>query len=225
MDHEMCRFDEKTNESLDGVVAARRTNRVFLPDVPPRDRILGIIQAGLAAPFAAAAIGGPGDEYFRQFFVFSRESRGLAAVSGLMLGSIRSMADQLVLDTAGSNQPMEKGSFFARRLEAILKTGIVPGVGTAPYYIVVAERKGFPPVEAQSLAHCLENMWLKATALNLGFQLVSVTGRMGDDPEFCRILGIRPGVYELNGCAIGYPREQLPPSTRPPAEEVTHWVE
>ncbi|MGD0953085.1 MAG: hypothetical protein ABR985_11955 [Methanotrichaceae archaeon] len=35
--------------------------------------------------------------------------------------------------------------------------------------MVVAERKSFPPVEQQSLAHCLQNMWLKATALGLGF--------------------------------------------------------
>jgi len=50
-----------------------------------------------------------------------------------------------------------------------------------PYYIVVAERSGIPPAEQQSLAHCLENMWLKATALGLGFQLVSVTAQMGRD--------------------------------------------
>ena len=30
----------------------------------------------------------------------------------------------------------------------------------------------------------LENMWLKATALGLGFQLVSVTSRMSSDPAF-----------------------------------------
>ncbi len=47
------------------------------------------------------------------------------------------------------------------------------GIGSAPYFIVGAEKKGFPAVEQQFLAHCLENMWLKATALGLGFQLVS----------------------------------------------------
>jgi hypothetical protein len=39
-----------------------------------------------------------------------------------------------------------KGSEIAKRLEAISKDG-VPGVGTARYFIVIAERKGFPPVE------------------------------------------------------------------------------
>ena len=67
-----------------------------------------------------------------------------------------------------------KGSEIAKRLEAISKDG-VPGVGTARYFIVVVERKGFPPVEQQSLAHCLQNMSLKANALDLGFYLVSAT--------------------------------------------------
>lgn len=57
------------------------------------------------------------------------------------------------------------------------KIGTVPGVGPAPEFIVVAEKKGFPEVEQQSLAHCLENMWLKANALDLGFQLVSSTAK------------------------------------------------
>ena len=123
---------------------------------------------------------------------------------------------------------MEKGSravSFVGRLASIRKMGMVPGIGTAPYYIVVAERRGFPPVELQSLAHCMENMWLKATALCLGFQIVSVTSQMSMSPEFCRVLGIPVGEWELMGCAIGYPQEELPPSVRPPVENVTTWLE
>lgn len=83
--------------------------------------------------------------------------------------------------------------------------------GTAPYFIVVAERKGFPPVEQQVLAHCLENIWLKATALGLGFQLVSITAQMADNPAFCTLLGISPGEWALIGCAVGYPVKELSP--------------
>ena len=71
-----------------------------------------------------------------------------------------------------------RAATFAARLEYIRKAGVVPGVETAPYFIVVAERRGFPEIEQQSLAYCLENMWLKATVLNLGFQLVSATSGM-----------------------------------------------
>jgi len=71
----------------------------------------------------------------------------------------------------------------------------------------------------------MENMWLKATALGLGFQLVSVTSEMADDLAFCAILGIRPGEWGLMGCAVGYPSEELSPAIRPPVEDVTVWLE
>jgi nitroreductase len=71
----------------------------------------------------------------------------------------------------------------------------------------------------------MENMWLKATALELGFQLVSITSEMPQNPEFCPILGINPGEWELMGCAIGYPQEMLSPSIRPLVEDVTQWLE
>jgi nitroreductase len=130
------------------------------------------------------------------------------------------------LDAAMKNNPTLRGKAagFVGRLSMMKEKGFIPGIGTAPYYIVVAERRGFPPVEQQSLAHCLENMWLKATALGLGFQLVSVTSRMSSDPSFCKILGIPPGEWELMGCAVGYPADELSPSIRPPVEDVTAWL-
>lgn len=221
----MCIFDGSTGMVLDEIINARRTYRMFRPDTPPKDDILGIIQAGLAAPFAAATIGGKGNEYFRQFFVFPRDSRGLAIAGGLLMQKVNMMAEELEKKMKHNPAFHKTAEPFSKRLEMIRKAGVVPGVETAPWYIVVAERKGFPPVEQQSLAHCLENMWLKATALNLGFQLVSVTGQMGSDPEFCRLLGIPPDAFELNGCAVGYYMEQLPPSIRPPADQVTRWME
>jgi nitroreductase len=130
------------------------------------------------------------------------------------------------IESAMKNDPglREKAVRFVGRLASIRKMGRVPGIGTAPYYIVVAERRGFPPVELQSLAHCLENMWLKATALGLGFQIVSVTSQMSDNPAFCKVLGVPACEWEFMGCAIGYPQEELPPSVRPPVENVTTWL-
>jgi nitroreductase len=130
------------------------------------------------------------------------------------------------LEKAMHNDPSlrAKAAGFVRRLSMIQGAGIVPGIGTAPYYIVVAERRGFPPVELQSLAHCLENMWLKATALGLAFQIVSVTSEMSSDPAFCAILGTPPGEWALMGCAVGYPADELSPSIRPPVEDVTVWL-
>jgi nitroreductase len=152
-------------------------------------------------------------------------TQSLNAVIPMVMNQVNIMAQGLQRDMETNPALRKNAVMFVQRLEMIRKAGRVPGVGNAPYYIVVAERKGFPPVELQSLAHCLENMWLKATALELGFQLVSITTQMSGNPEFCKLLGIPTGEWELMGCAVGYPADELSPSIRPPVEDVTRWLE
>ncbi|MDD1696816.1 MAG: nitroreductase family protein [Methanoregula sp.] len=215
---------EQKNVMLDQILAERRSYRMFRPDFPPKDAIRRIIHAGLLAPFAAAAVGNSAD-YFRRFFVMKSGSQSMNAVAPLVMAEIHRMSENLHEDMKNNLRLREHAMVFAQRLAMIKKRGVVPGIGTAPYYIVVAERKGYPPVELQSLAHCMENMWLKATALELGFQMVSITSEMAQNPAFCTILGITPGEWALMGCAIGYPHETLSPSIRPPVEDVTRWLE
>lgn len=212
------------NRYLDQILAERRSHRQFLPEFCSEDEIRRILHAGLLAPFAAAAVGTSHD-YFRRFFVMRRGSSAMKAAFPLVLQKVRKMAADL--GTAMHSDPAlrAKAGTFAARISLFSEKGIVPGIGSAPYYIVVAERSGYPPVELQSLAHCLENMWLKATALGLGFQLVSVTNQMSSDPAFCAILGIPPGEWELMGCAVGYPADELSPAIRPPVEDVTRWLD
>ena len=110
------------------------------------------------------------------------------------------------------------------RLEPVAQ-GRILGVGSAPFYVVVAERAAMPVVQQQSLAHALENMWLMATALGLGMQLVTATTQMGDDADFCGVLGLPVGEYALNGCAIGVPAQA--PEARPAGDvsAVTIWLD
>jgi nitroreductase len=215
---------EQKNICLDQILAERRSYRMFKPEVPPKSDIERIIHAGLIAPYAAAAVGGSKD-YFRRFFVMEKESKSIRAVIPFVMEEVDRMTTGLESQMEKDPRLREKAVSFVGRLSQIRKMGRVPGIGTAPYYIVVAERRGFPPVELQSLAHCMENMWLKATALCLGFQIVSVTSQMSDNPAFCKVLGIPPGEWALMGCALGYPQEELPPSIRPPVENVTIWLE
>jgi len=215
---------EQKNVFLDQILAERRSYRVFRPEFPPEDDIRRIIHAGLLAPYAAAAVGGSKD-YFRRFFVIRNGSESMETARRLVTESVFRMADQLEQEMKLDAQLRSRAAGFVQRLAMMKNRGIVPGVGTAPYYIVVAEHKGFPPVELQSLAHCLENMWLKATALELGFQIVSATSQMSVDPGFCKLLGIVPGEWELMGCTLGYPVDELGPSIRPPVEDVTRWLE
>jgi nitroreductase len=216
--------DDQKNMFLDRILAERRSYRRFKPELPPEDAIRRIIHAGLLAPFAAAAVGNSTD-YFRRFFVMRKGSESMKAASPLVMEQVGVMAEGLKKEMEKNPALGKIAGSFAQRLCAIRKMGRVPGIGTAPYYVIVAERRGYPPVELQSLAHCMENMWLKATALGLGFQLVSVTSAMSASPTFCSILGISAGEWELMGCAIGYPLEELSPSIRPPVDDVTRWLE
>jgi nitroreductase len=216
-------FDQK-NRYLDMILAERRSYRMFEPAFPPEENINRILHAGLLAPFAAAAVGTSKD-YFRRFFVFRNGSASMNAAIPLVMAQVQTMAEGLEKAMEKDPRLRAQSVGFVKRLSMIRKKGLVPGIGTAPYYLVVAERRGFPPVELQSLAHCMENMWLKATALDLGFQLVSITSQMSSDPEFCKILGIPAGEWELMGCAVGYPQDELSPSIRPPVEDLTRWLE
>jgi nitroreductase len=214
-------FSEEDNAIFDRILESRRSVRAFAPDVPPKEDILRIVQAGLLAPYAAQAVSG---QDFRQFFIFQKGGPQLALVAELGRRHVKRMAEQLRGELAATPSLQEKGTGFVKRLEQLEKIG-VPGIGTAPYYVVVAERRGIPPAEQQSLAHCLQNMWLKATALGLGFQLVSLTAQLGNDSEFCSMLGIPSGEFGTNGCAIGYPLQRLPPAERPDARDVTKWID
>jgi nitroreductase len=211
------------NEVLDRVIRARRTHRRFQDHAPSDEMILAILDAGLHAPYAAAAVG-ESDDYFRRFFVVKKGSRTMDLLAPMVFEAATAAAEELTRAMEKNEQLRSRAAGFVNRLSAIRKLGMVPGVGTAPFYLVVAEKKGFPPVEQESLAHCMENMWLKATALGLGFQLVSITARMADNPDFCGILGIRPGEWALMGCATGYPADDLPPSVRPPVSGVSAWL-
>ena len=211
------------NVYLDQILAERRSHRMFRPEFCSEDEIRRILHAGLLAPFAAAAVGNSHD-YFRRFFVMRRGSESMNAVIPLVKRQVQKMSAELEAGMKNDPALRAKAAGFVRRLAMMQEKGVVPGVGTAPYYIVVAERRGFPPAELQSLAHCLENMWLKATALDLGFQIVSVTSQMSSDPAFCAILGLPVGEWELMGCAVGYPVDELSPSIRPPVEDVSVWL-
>ncbi len=216
-------FDQR-NILLDEIISERRTHRKFKQEFPPENNIKSIINAGLHAPFAAAAVGDE-KEYFRRFFVLKRDSKSMTTVASLIFEEVVAMASNLEIAMKNDQELRKQAIGFAKRLDMIKKMGKVPGIGSAPYFIIVAEKKGFPMVEQQSLAHCLENMWLKATALGLGFQLVSATAQMDANHEFCELLGINPDEWAFDGCAIGYPGEELTSSVRPQVEEVTRWIE
>ena len=75
------------------------------------------------------------------------------------------------------------------------------------------------------MAHVLENMWLKATALHLGFQLVTLTKQMSEDDELMKQLGLPIKKFALTGCAIGYPANTPSATPCPDSLKATQWME
>ena len=192
--------------ALDVIVRARHSVRAFSPIPPRKEDIEAIIQAGLLAPFGALAVAGKPD--FRKVFVIRSSSSAMEAAVDILKNRMAKFADELEKKVG----PVP----FVQNLKRIGKQG-VSGVGNAPYFVVVGERKGMPPIAAQSLSYCLDNMWLKATSLGIGLQLISATMQMDSDPDFSRFLSIPVGEYALDGCALGYPSDNYqPPSIEYP---------
>jgi nitroreductase len=201
--------------ALDEIIRARHSVRVFSSTPPSREDVESIIQAGLLAPFGALAVTGKSD--FRKVFILSNATPAMETAAAILKNRMASQAHELEKEVGSAP--------FVQNLKRIGQHG-VPGVGNAPYYVVIGERKGMPPVAAQSLCYCLQNMWLKATTLGIGLQLVSATMQMDRDPEFCRLLTIPVGEYALDGCALGYPAEDYHPRPvkYPTLEASVRWL-
>lgn len=209
------------NLIFDKIIHSRRSIRVFKDDKPTKKDIEDIIEAGMLAPYAAAAVGKNKD--FRLFYVFEMGTESIKTLAHLM--EIKANEGVKHFEGLIKEKPFMKPKFqpFLNRLKMIGEKG-VPGATTAPYFIIIAELRGIPPAEQESLAHVLENMWLKTTALNLGFQLISLTSQMADDEELMKLLELPIGKYAINGCAIGYPEIIPKPTPRPNTQKSTKWM-
>ena len=212
---------DTNNQALDTIIESRRSIRNFKLDVPPRELVEQIIRAGLLAPYSGLAVF---MHDFRRFIVIPRNSNTTNQAAILMKRRIFALIEELNGQMQQNAFLREHGRAFLENLKVMSQRG-VPNIGKAPYYIVVAGQKGIPPVEQRSLAHCMQNMWLKATALGLGFQLLSITAQMAEDRQFCELIHIPFGEFALDGCLIGYADMTPPPPKRPYANEVTRWIE
>jgi len=205
---------------LEEIMVSRRTVRRFTAQVPARELVERVVRAGLLAPYSG--LGVSGDE-FRRVVVISRESPAMAQATVLLRRGIRASRQRLEAEMAQDPKVRAGGQAYLHVLQ-LADREEAPIVAKAPYYIVVGEQRGIPHVEHCSLAHCLQNMWLEATALGLGFQLVTATQGLTDDAEFCRLLGLPVGEYVLDGCLVGYAGEVPAAVRRPDPRRVVSWL-
>jgi len=216
----MKSFNEDENRILDRVIESRRTVRKFKTESPPKEMVERILQAGLLAPYAQISIS---REDFRRFVVIPRGSEITSRAAQLMKRRAAAVLEELEKQAKQASSDKNRGERYLSVLRMAKDQG-PPNLGKAPYYIVVAEQRGSPDLAQHSLAHCLENMWLKATGLELAFQLLSLTERMAEDREFCELIGIPFGEFALDGCLVGYADASPTPPKRPSLGAVTTWL-
>jgi nitroreductase len=197
------KFNKEDNDVLDKIIFNRRTVREFNSDPIPKEFIENIIIAGFLAPYGGAT--GNNLNESRRFFVLERSTESYKIAKELILSNIKKNAKNFEIASIFLPSLRKKGKTFLERLKTISENGI-PGIETAQYYVIIAEKKGMPPVEKQSMAHALENMWLKATAYGFGFQLLSATSLMSKNKDFMDLLRLPIGEFALDGCLIGYPK-------------------
>jgi len=191
----------KTEKTLFESIRTRRTIRSFTKEEPKKEDIARIVEAGLYAPYAGLA--NIPFEQQRKIFIFRQGTKKMENVKNILLSQIRTNSSRLNMLLFFLPFLKKKMQAFANRLKGVSVAGI-PSLNDAPYYIIVAEKKGFPPVERESLGHCMQNMWLAAVELGLGFQLITASGLLSKNKEINELMGITAGEYEFNGCAIGY---------------------
>jgi nitroreductase len=206
--------------TLEAIIAARRTVRRFTSQVPPRDMVERVVKAGLLAPYSGLGVSG---EEFRRIIVTPRESPAMAQATALIRRGTRASKEQLEAEMQRDPQVRANGQAYLQVLQMAQREDI-PMLAKAPYYIVIAEQRGIPHVEHCSLAHAMQNMWLEATALGLGFQLLTATQRLSGDQDFCTLLGLPFGAFEVDGCLLGYAAEAPAPVPRPDARKVVSWL-
>jgi len=185
------------NEVLDMLLRTRRSIRSFTKEVPSKELVEEIIEAGRLAPYAILAVAKQTD--FRHFFVISNNSLEMDKIKTILCDVLKSEISTREKEVK-NNITLQS---FITSLKMQVEKGVL-GVGIAPYLIIVAERHGIPPIEQKSLSHVM-HMWLKATALGLGFELVSAIGRLSNNKDFCDILGVSTGEYGFDACTIGFP--------------------
>lgn len=214
-------FTLNESQMLDKIIENRRSVRQFKPDVPSRELITSIINAGLWAPYASLAVNA--NEDFRKFYVITSESGLITKINDIIKEHTKGFLRQFEETIEENTFFKEHGSNFHKRLLGVVQGGVA-GLTEAPCLIIVSENKGLPSAERQSLAHVMQNMWLKATSLNLGFRVLSMFESISDSKEFCDVLGAEYGKNAFNACIVGYALNDIGTGKRSKIEDVVKWL-
>jgi len=212
-------FTEKDNLVLDNILKARWTCRSFNDEVPPKEDIEAIIEAGRISPYAS--ISSKDVNPFRHFFVLFKGDPRFPVIERLIREQSAADLEQVKKESESDSFLKEHLAGLERLWSNVAENG-VPVFPDPPCMIIAAEWRGARRAERQSLAHMMENMWLKTTALNLDFGLLSVIESMVNNREFCDLFNLPVGRYGFLACIIGHRAGDI--RTPHPASSQIHWL-
>lgn len=212
-------FNEQDNATFDRIVNARRSCRKFLDRLPEQELVAQVIEAGNKGPYAIASARDV--DVFRHFYVLYQGHPLIPAIHKQIREQSEREAEQLRWEMVIDPIVRMYGEGLARMRTLTAREG-VSFLENPPCLIVLAEWRGARRAEKQDLAHALENMWLKATALNLGMAIISLFENLTDDENFCEMLGLPVGKYGFHACVLGYPESEALEAKRVISQ--THWL-
>lgn len=188
--------------AIDHLITARRTVRAFSDAPLEKEKLEAIIEAGRQAPFAGLV--NREVPAFRRFFVVTRGTKTAERLKALI---IRFRRQELA--RAKDGDWAQKNAAYVAALEKL--QGTADDAFPCETLVVIAERAGRPVREETALGAVLENMWLKATALGVGFSIRSVVGDILDKAEMKALFGLEAREsYAFEACNLGYPQADTP---------------
>jgi len=205
--------------NFDEILTQRQSTRVFSDEVPPKELIEAIVEAGRLAPYAG--IVQRERESFRRFFVISRENPIMEPLMALV------EKGRLEIVEAAHAEAMELRYPGMMMVLDMLYRKPADDMAASPWLIVIAEQGGIPQREQVCLGHVMENMWLKATELGLGAKPSSGVADIKDKAAFKKLLDIHDEEdYAFDALSVGYPKFPLPlrDENRKPAKSLV-WFE
>lgn len=173
-------------------IFTRRSTRRMKPDLPPREMIERVIEAGRAAP-----------------------SGSNSQTTHMIVITNRKALDELAAIVQEAFAAMEAGpdAYVSLRnsVSAAKKGGYVFHYG-APVLIVTANRKGYGNAMADS-ACALENMMIAANALDLGSCWINQLHWLDEDASvrgYLEKLGLKVDETVTGGLILGYGYDRQP---------------
>lgn len=178
-------------------IRKRKSTRNYTDEEVKQEQIEQVLEAGRLAPFAGLAQAEKTD--FRHFFVIKRGSETAEKLMDLVLEARKEDLREVEEKHLEENYPVYAGA--VRNGAGKKPTDLF----MAPLLIVAAERAGRPAREHAALGYVMENMWLRATELGLGFKLCSGVSDVKDQKAMKRLFGLpEEENYAFEGCSLGY---------------------